>query len=233
MPPAVDAALITKLAQELNLPRDIARLLTLRGYTNADDAKIFLRPRLNYLHDAMTMGGLGTAVERLAAAIEKRELVMVHGDYDVDGICSTTLLVRTIRGLGGKAIPFIPHRLTDGYDLGPAGVAAAIRAHAAVVVTCDCGTTAVQPIADLNAAGIDVIVSDHHLPGGALPESLAVLNPRRPGCEYPDKDLAAVGVAFKLALALAKLMSKPDAFIWKMLDLVALATVADIAPLRG
>jgi single-stranded-DNA-specific exonuclease len=221
------------LAQELKLPYDIARLLALRGYTNVDDAKVFLRPRLTYLHDALGMGGLGAAVERLASAIAKRELVMVHGDYDVDGICSTTLLVRTIRGLGGKAIPFIPHRLTDGYDLGPAGVAAAIRAHAAIVVTCDCGTSAVQPIADLNAAGIDVIVSDHHLPGGALPESLAILNPRRPGCEYPDKDLAAVGVAFKLSLALAKATGKPDAFIWKMLDLVALATVADIAPLRG
>jgi single-stranded-DNA-specific exonuclease len=233
MSPPVDETVINHLTSELRLPHDITRLLALRGYTTAEEAKLFLRPRLEHLHDSERMGGLNVAVERLARAVAKGETILVHGDYDVDGICSTTLLVRTIRGLGGTVIPFIPHRLTDGYDLGPAGVRAAIEAKATVVVTCDCGTSAIQPIADLNAAGIDVIVSDHHLPGGALPETLAVLNPRRPGCEYPDKDLAAVGVAFKLSLALAKALGKPDAFIWKMLDLVALATVADIAPLRG
>src|SRR5205085_3820443 len=166
-------------------------------------------------------------------AIRNGETVFVHGDYDVDGICSTTLLVRAIRGLGGKATPFIPRRIEDGYDLTGAGVNAAIAAGAKVVVTADCGTSAVAPIARLCGAGIDVIVTDHHLPGGELPDCVAVLNPQRPGCGYPDKDLAAVGVAFKLALALAKKLEKPDGFIWAMLDLVALATVADVAPLRG
>ncbi len=232
-PPPVDERNVDRLVQELGLPHDVSRLLALRGYTSAEAAKLFLRPRLDQLHDALTMRGLDIAVQRLAGAITHGQLVMVHGDYDVDGICSTTLLTRTIQGLGGAAFPFIPHRLTDGYDLGAAGVAAAVAGKARVVVTCDCGTSAVQPIAALNAAGIDVIVSDHHLPGGTLPESLAVLNPRRPGCEYPDKDLAAVGVAFKLSLELARTLGKNDAFIWKMLDLVALATIADIAPLRG
>ncbi len=233
LPKAVDTAQVAKLVDALKLPEDISRLLVLRGYTDIEDAKVFLRPKLEQLHDALLMGGLSDAIVRLTRAIRDQEVVLVHGDYDVDGICSTTVLVRSIRGLGGKAIPFIPNRMTDGYDLGEAGVQAAIRARATVVVTCDCGTSALQPVKDLNAAGIDVIISDHHLPGGDLPESLAVLNPRRPGCEYPDKDLAAVGVAFKLSLALAKALEKPDAFIWKMLDLVALATVADIAPLRG
>ena len=232
-PPPVDEQSVERLAQELGLPYNISRLLTLRGHTTTEQAKLFLRPRLDQLHDALTMGGLNIAVQRLARAITDRERVMVHGDYDVDGICSTTLLTRTIRGLGGNAFPFIPHRITDGYDLGSAGVQAAIAGEAKIVVTCDCGTSAVHPIAQLNVAGIDVIVSDHHLPGGTLPESLAVLNPRRPGCEYPDKDLAAVGVAFKLSLELARTLGKNDAFIWKMLDLVALATIADIAPLRG
>ena len=230
---APDEAAVAALAEALLLPLPLCRLLLARGYVDAEAAKLFLRPRLERLHDPYSMLTLDRAVERLVRAIRNGETVLVHGDYDVDGICSTTLLVRAIRGLGGKATPFIPRRLEDGYDLGDAGVNAAIAAGAKVVVTADCGTSAVAPIARLCGAGIDVIVTDHHLPGGDLPECVAVLNPRRPGCGYPDKDLAAVGVAFKLALALAKKLEKPDGFIWAMLDLVALATVADVAPLRG
>lgn len=221
------------LGAELSVPDSVARMLVLRGYGEAASAKRFLRPRLEQLHDASTMTSLDAAVERLVRAVRSGELIMIHGDYDVDGICSATLLTRTLRGLGGNAFPFIPHRLTDGYDLSVAGVRKAIESGARVVVTCDCGTSALTPVADLNAAGIDVVISDHHLPGGPLPSSLALLNPRRDGCGYPDKDLAAVGVAFKLALALAAALGASDAFIWKMLDLVALATVADVAPLRG
>jgi single-stranded-DNA-specific exonuclease len=123
--------------------------------------------------------------------------------------------------------------MIDGYDLGEAGVRHAVEIGAKVVITCDCGTSAIEPVAALNAAGIDVVISDHHLSHAAMPQSLALLNPRRPDCDYPDKDLAAVGVAFKLALALAAALGVSDAFIWKMLDLVALATVADVASLRG
>lgn len=231
--PDVDQSLVRVLGSELSVPDSVARMLMLRGYGEAASAKQFLRPRLEQLHDSSTMASLGTAVDRLVRAVQGGELVMIHGDYDVDGICSATLLTRTLRGLGGNAFPFIPHRMTDGYDLGAAGVRKAIESGVRVVVTCDCGTSALAPVADLNAAGIDVVISDHHLPSGLLPSSLALLNPRRDGCGYPDKDLAAVGVAFKLALALAAALHASDAFIWKMLDLVALATVADVAPLRG
>ena len=179
------------------------------------------------------MLGLDVAVARLARAVRQGETVLVHGDYDVDGICSTTLLTRAIRGFGGRVVPFIPRRLEDGYDLTMAGVRAAIDAGAKVVVTCDCGTNALEPVAALCRAGIDVIVSDHHLPSGPLPDCLAVLNPKRPGCDYPDKDLAAVGVAFKLMIALARELGASENPLLRMLDLVALATVADIAPLRG
>ncbi|HEV2642039.1 MAG TPA: single-stranded-DNA-specific exonuclease RecJ, partial [Candidatus Elarobacter sp.] len=232
-PPDVDPIAIDGLSTELGVSRDIARLLVQRGYADAERAKRFLRPRIEHLYDASDMAGLDAAVERLVRAIRNGELVLIHGDYDVDGICSTTLLTRALHGLGGNVTPFIPNRMTDGYDLTDAGVRKAIEVGARVVVTCDCGTSAIEPVAQLNAAGIDVVVSDHHLPRHALPDSLAVLNPRREGCAYPDKDLAAVGVAFKLALALARAMGANDAFIWKMLDLVALATVADVAPLRG
>src|SRR5205814_1029330 len=114
------------------------------------------------------------------------------------------LLTRAFRLLGAKVVPFIPLRLVDGYDLTSAGVRAAVDAGATLVVTCDCGTSATEPVAVLQRAGIDVIISDHHLPGGDLPNAYAVLNPKRPGCQSEDKDLAAVGVAFKLAMAVTK-----------------------------
>ena len=221
------------LGAELRLPEPICALLSARGHRLPDDAKRFLRPRLDQLHSPQSMLGLRPAVERLARAVRSRETILVHGDYDVDGICSTTLLTTAIRAFGGHAVPFTPRRLEDGYDLTSAGVRAAIDARATVVVTCDCGTNAIEPVAALCRAGIDVIVSDHHLPSGPLPDCLAVLNPKQPGCEYPDKDLAAVGVAFKLMIALAAELGVSDVPVMRMLDLVALATIADIAPLRG
>jgi single-stranded-DNA-specific exonuclease len=229
--PAADA--VRALASALSLPEVIARLLIARGFDASDTAKDFLRPRLERLLPPESMGGMTVAVERLQRALRDGEMIMVHGDYDVDGICSTTLLTRVLRRAGGRVTPFIPHRLTDGYDLTMAGVRAAEACGARVVVTADCGTSAVAPIAELNRRGIDVIISDHHLPGGPLPAAIAVLNPRAPGNGYPDPDLAAVGVAFKLALALARAVGVGDGFVYRLLDLVALATIADVAPLRG
>lgn len=232
-PKEPDVEALAELVQSLGIPEVACRLLISRGFGQAEEAKRYLRPRLDQLHDPSTLLGLPAAVDRLVAAIRNGDLVMIHGDYDVDGICSTTLLTRTIRFLGGKVHPFIPNRMTDGYDLGPAGVEEAKRVCAKVVLTCDCGTSARKAIADLCASGIDVIVTDHHLPSEMLPDCLAVLNPKREGCEYPDKDLAAVGVAFKLSLALTRALGREDGFVWGMLDLVALATIADVAPLRG
>jgi single-stranded-DNA-specific exonuclease len=234
--PAPDAAAVAALEAELHLPESVCRLLVSRGHTSGDAAKRFLRPRLEQLHAPSLLTGLGEAVERLVRAVRGGETILVHGDYDVDGICSTTLLTRAIRGFGGTVVPFIPRRLEDGYDLTMAGVEAARAAGATVVVTCDCGTSAVEPVAALCAAGIDVIVSDHHLPGNEaalLPRCLAVLNPNAGGCAYPDKGLCGAGIAFKLALALAEALGASDAAVYRMLDLVALATIADIAPLRG
>jgi single-stranded-DNA-specific exonuclease len=232
-PQKPDELAVATLAAELRLPIPICRLLCLRGYAGVEPAKRYLRPRLDQLHDPSLLLDMDRAVERLSRAIRSRELIMVHGDYDVDGMCSTTLLLRAITAFGGRVVPFIPRRLEDGYDLSMAGVNAAIAAGAAVLVTCDCGTNALAPAAAAGAAGIDVIISDHHLPSGPLPDCVAVLNPRRPGCQYPDKDLAAVGVAFKIALALARALGEREEPVLRMLDLVALATIADIAPLRG
>jgi single-stranded-DNA-specific exonuclease len=224
---------VRSLCDEILLPEPICRLLVARGHAPAEQAKRYLRPRLEQLLPPEQLLDLDRAVQRLVRAIRAGETILVHGDYDVDGISSTTLLTRTFRALGGKVVPFIPRRLVDGYDLTDAGVRAAREAGATVVVTCDCGTSAIAPVRALQADGIDVIISDHHLPGGDLPNAYAILNPKRPGCSSEDKDLAAVGVAFKLALAVTRALGGNENFVFGMLDLVALATIADIAPLRG
>ena len=234
-PAPPDPAVVARLVDELHLPEPLCRLLAARGFADIDTAKVYLRPRIAHLHDPCLLRDLDRAVERLVRAIRGGETILVHGDYDVDGISSTTLMTRTLRTLGAaKVVPFIPRRLEDGYDLGPAGVDAALREGARVVVTCDCGTSAHEPIRALQEAGIDVIVTDHHLPSiGAMPPAFAMLNPKRPGCTSPDRDLAAVAVAFKLALALTRAMGANENPVLSMLDLVALATIADVAPLRG
>jgi len=231
--PPTDAAAARSLADALSLPLPLARLLLVRGFGDSAAARQYLRPQLDQLHSPRLLKDLDRAVARLASAIRDHETILVHGDYDVDGICSTTLMTRAMRALCGTVVPFIPDRRTDGYDLGPAGVAAAKAAGARVVLTCDCGTSALAAADDLRAAGIDLIISDHHLPGGPLPNAFAVINPRRVDDESPDKDLAAVGVAFKLALELTRVMGGNENVVLNMLDLVALATVADVAPLRG
>ena len=224
---------VSALCAATGLPERVCTLLATRGYTEPEAAKAFLRPRLEQLHAPGLMTGMATAVDRLSRAIAAQEVILVHGDYDVDGICSTTILVRAIRLLGGTAEPFIPHRLSDGYDLTEAGVNAARAIGARVVVTADCGTSALGPVGTLTREGVDVIVTDHHLPGGPLPDCLAVLNPRAPGCSYPDKDLCAAGVSFKLVQSLLAAHRASANIALHMLDLVALATVADVAPLRG
>jgi single-stranded-DNA-specific exonuclease len=215
------------------LPLPLGRLLIARGYDDSTRAKQFLRPQMDQLHNPSLLKDLDRAVARLADAIRANETILVHGDYDVDGICSTTLMTRAMRALGGTVVPFIPDRRVDGYDLGSAGVAAATAAGARVVLTCDCGTSAHAAADELRRLGVDLIISDHHLPGGPLPNAFAVINPRRIDDESPDKDLAAVGVAFKLALALTQALGGNENVVLNMLDLVALATVADVAPLRG
>jgi single-stranded-DNA-specific exonuclease len=232
-PKVIDVALAQRLTTELKLPPVVSALLVARGYADVEEARTYLRPRMDQLHPPAAMNGMANAVARLSHAIRAGETILVHGDYDVDGMCSTTILTRTLRHLGANAIAFAPHRIQDGYDLSDAGVRAAVAAGARVVVTCDCGTTAHDPVAQLRTYGIDVIITDHHLPSRPPPECVAVLNPRVAGSDYPDKDLCAAAVAFKLSLALLEHHGAGPNVALNMLDLVALATVADVAPLRG
>jgi len=223
---------IASLVEDLNLPEVACRLLAVRGHTAGEVAKRYLRPRLDHI-EYESLLDLDVAVERLKRAGANRETVLVHGDYDVDGMSSTAILVRSLQSIGVNAVPFIPRRATDGYDLTAAGVNAAIAAKASVVVTCDCGTSAIEPVKTLRAAGIDVIIADHHLPTGEMAAPNALLNPKRPGCPSKDKDLCAAGIVFKLALAVLRAAGGNENVAFGMLDLVALATIADIAPLRG
>jgi single-stranded-DNA-specific exonuclease len=228
-----NSPIVEQLAAALGLPPTLCRLLVLRGHESADSAKAFLKPRITELHDPLLLSGMHAAVARIAAAIDTGETILVHGDYDVDGMCSAALYSRVLKSLGGKVEAFVPHRMTDGYDLGHAGVRRAVECGAGLILTGDCGIVAHDAVGAARDAGIDVIITDHHTPGDVLPAAVAVVNPNRADCSYPDKGLAGAGVAFKLCEALvAALGGDRDALLWH-LDLVALATIADLAPLRG
>ena len=205
----------------------------MRGLTSPEEASDFLRPLLADLHDPSRLLGAEVAVERLAHAVQSGEMVVVHGDYDVDGISGAALLTLWIRALGGRAEAIVPDRLRHGYDLSRPGVERAAELDAALLVTVDCGIVALEPARLAAEAGIDLIVTDHHTPGPELPSALAVVNPSRPGCAYPNKSLSGCAVAFKVGQLLAAGLGRRADESWEYLDLVALATIADQMPLVG
>ena len=210
----------------------VARLLVLRGIAGADEARRFLNPRLDHLHDPFLLKDLPLAVDRLERAIAAGERIAVHGDYDVDGVTATVILRRALELLGADVMHFIPERLRDGYGLEPATVERLAAQGAAVVVSVDCGIRSGAAAARARELGIDLIVTDHHEPEEALPPALAVINPKRRDCGYPDKGLAGVGVALKLVQALC-LRRDRTGWLPGFVKLAAVGTVADVVPLRG
>lgn len=229
LPDPVETEAVRALQAALSVPAVVAEILARRGYGEPAAAKRFFRPRLDDFSDPWALPDVEAAVERIREARSRAETVLVHGDYDADGVCGAALLVRGLRALDVRAEPFVPHRLEDGYDLGPAGLEAARRLDARVILTCDCGTTATHAVAQARAAGIDVIVTDHHVVGGELPAATAVVNPMR--AERPADPLCGTGVAYKLLEALFEAEGRPRTALYKFLDLVAIATVADQVPL--
>lgn len=236
--PAVDEAGVAALARDLDLPLPIAAVLSARGHANGP-VEPFLNPRLSDLADPDSLPNMPLAVERLWGALDRREPILVFGDYDVDGVCSCALLVRVFRALGGQVEPFIPNRMAHGYGLSVGALQECLdRRKPALIVTVDCGTGSVEAVRLARAHGVDVIVTDHHEPDGETAEALALVNPKlQPG--HPAGLLAGVGVAFKLCHALVKrglALQKPAARTIDLrthLDLVAVATVADVVPLLG
>jgi single-stranded-DNA-specific exonuclease len=224
---------VSQLERELHLPGPLCALLVARGLGDVDAAKRHLRPLLDHLHPAELLEGASAAADRLLDAAARGESVLVHGDYDVDGVCAAALLTLWLRRLGARVVPFVPHRLRDGYDFGAAGLERAEQLGARVILTADCGTVAHETVAEARRRGVDVIVTDHHTPGASLPPALAVVNPNRADSRYPERSLSGTGVAFKLCQLLAERRGIALAELLPHLDLVALATVADLVPLDG
>jgi len=228
-----DPDVTAALAADLHIPEPLAAILVQRGFTAPERAKAFLRPELERLSDPLAWADMSRAVALVAGAVRAGVPVLVHGDYDVDGQCAAAMLTRVLQSVGGNVHAFVPHRIRDGYDFGEAGLREAQRLRAGLIITCDCGITAVDAVRAARAAGIEVIVTDHHVPGDALPPASAVLDPLRPDCPSEDKDLCGTGVAFKLAQALVPALGISPNLPFHFLDFVALATVADVVPLTG
>ena len=194
----------SKLAAVLGVAPIVASLLIARGYGNQESAHSFLNPSLEQLHDPYLMRGMSDAVQRLLQAIDNQEPILIYGDYDVDGTTGTAVLLRALRMLGATAGYHVPHRFTKGYGIRQDALEKAANEGYKLVVSVDCGITAHEPLIWARDQGLDIIVTDHHLPDAdeGAPPALAVLNPNQHGCDYPDKNLAGVGVAFKLIHAL-------------------------------
>ncbi len=226
-----------RLSAALGIGALAARVLTARGLGDPDSAARFLHPSLEHLHDPLTMRDMPRAVERLLEAIRLQQKVLIYGDYDVDGTTSVVLLTKAIELAGGIADYHVPHRLKDGYGMRPEVVERAATEGVRLIVSVDTGIRAAEVVRRSNELGIDVIVTDHHLPESELPPALAVLNPNRPDCAYPEKNLCGAGVAFKLVQALLARLGWADEKVRRIsesfLKLVAIATVADVVPLTG
>jgi single-stranded-DNA-specific exonuclease len=218
----------------LPIANDALRSILLRrGVTDEESFRRFVAPSKDDLHDAALIHGIDHACERIARAVRDRESILIYGDYDVDGVTSIVLLQTVLRALGADAGFVVPHRLVDGYGLKMEVLdRVLVERDVKLVITVDCGITSVEPVQRAVDRGIDVIITDHHLPPGLLPDAAAVLNPKQPGCEYPFKELAGVGVAFKLCCELIRRSGKKIA-IDSLLKIAAIGTVADVAPLIG
>lgn len=223
-----------KFAAELNVSPLLAALLISRGFDNAENAHRFLNPSLKHLHEPTLLKGLEVASDRILKAIDTKEKILIWGDYDVDGTTGTTLLRSVIRTLGGESTFHIPNRFTEGYGLNIPALENAKNEGVTLAVTVDCGIRSFEPLEWAKANGLDVIVTDHHLSDGTKgnPPAFAVVNPNQPGCNYPDKNLAGVGVAFKLGHHLLRERNAAEQ-INDLLKITAIGTVADIMQLTG
>ena len=229
-----DPTRAAELAGAVGVSPIVAALLIARGYRDIDSAQAFLNPSLGQLHDPFLMRGMNEAVARLLLAIDNQQPILIYGDYDVDGTTGTAVLLRGLRMLGAECGYHVPHRFTEGYGIRQEALEKATSEGYKLVVSVDCGITAHEPLHWARANGLDIIVTDHHLPDAdeGAPPALAVLNPNQRGCDYPDKNLAGVGVAFKLIHALFRERGR-EASVPGFLKMVAIGTVADVAKLIG
>jgi len=238
---ACDERKVERLVRELGLEPLAARVLACRGLSEPAEAEQFLASRLADLPDPFLMKGMEPAVARLERALRERQRIALYGDYDVDGVTATALLAGFLEAVGGDVITYVPHRLTEGYGLNVEAVRRLAARGARLLVALDCGITGVAEVQEAAHQGVDAVVVDHHTAPVELPRAVAILNPHQPGCDYPYKPLAAVGVTFCLTMALRKRLresgwferGRPEPNLREALDLVALGTVADVVALTG
>jgi len=224
---------VRELATALDLPEIVAALLISRGISTVAEGHRFLRPSLDQLHSPMEMLGMAPAVERLERAIAQREPTLIYGDYDVDGTLATVILKTAVELLGGRCDFHVPHRLLEGYGMRDEVIERAAADGVRLIISVDTGIRAFAAAETAERAGVDLIVTDHHLVAGeGVPRALAVLNPNQPDCGYPCKFLCGAGVAFKLAQALLERAGRAR-LVPSFLKIVAIATVADSVPLLG
>ena len=229
-----DAAAAASLARVLGVSPNLAALLINRGYTDERSARAFLSPTYDQLHEPYLMLGMREAVARVKHALETNEPILIYGDYDVDGTTGTAILLRALKLLGAQTGFHIPHRFTEGYGIQQPALERALAEGYKLVISVDCGIRAHEPLYWARDHHLDVIITDHHLPdeNEGAPPAFAVLNPNQAGCSYPDKNLAGVGVAFKLVHALFR-ESGREAQVAAFMKVVAIGTVADVAKLTG
>ena len=234
-----DPAAQVRLAAQLSLSPLLCQVLINRGITDATSARTFLTPSLHDLHDPYQILGMDAAVRRITAAVQQGEPMAVYGDYDVDGVTAAALMMTFFEELGLRVASYIPEREGEGYGLNAEAMHQLARQGTRLLITVDCGSTAVSEVALARELGIDTIITDHHQPPEKLPAALAVLNPHQPGCGYPNKHLCGVGLVFKLLTALRASMRQIGVLrerlpnLKRHLDLVALGTIADVTPIRG
>jgi single-stranded-DNA-specific exonuclease len=229
---ACDESPAEELSRELGVSPVTARLLCIRGLGSLEDARRFLSPRLEDLHDPMRLADMGAAVDRILTAIAAKDRIVIHGDYDVDGVTSTVILRRALEMLGADVVHFLPERFRDGYGLQAATIDRLHQEGVRLVISVDCGIRAAEAATRARDLGIDLIITDHHEPDSELPHALAVINPKRHDCSYPDKNLAGVGVALKLVQALC---GRTGHLNWMpaFVKVAAIGTLADVVPLTG
>src|SRR5256884_26110 len=227
-----DETAANALAAAIRIEPAVARLLCQRGISDPGLAERFLNPSIDHLHDPWLLADMRAAVDRILAAIANKERIAIHGDYDVDGVTSTVILRRALELLGADVVHFIPERLKDGYGLQPAAID---RLHAdgvALVVSVDCGIRGADAARRARELGLDLIITDHHEPDADLPPALAIINPKRHDCSYPDKYLAGVGVALKVVQALCRRAGR-ESWLPGFVKVAAIGTLADVVPLVG
>ena len=225
-----DEKTVLALADSLNISNVLAHLLILRNITNFFEAKTFFRPELDSLYDPFLMDGMHEATSRVIDAITNNQKIVVYGDYDVDGTCSAALMYLFLKKLDANVEVFIPNRLSDGYGLSVENMDILKEKNVELMITVDCGITAVEEIEHAKNLGVETIICDHHQPKEIIPDAVAVLDPLKPGCDYPFKYLSGAGVAFKLIRAIADRFGQKEDVL-QYLDLVALAAAADIVSL--